>query len=309
MESLSEILSAQLKDNRWGDRYQKLIAAAEQDPDVVAFLQEHRTELTKEDIIRSASKLYEFVNFKRKLAAGEKTFMPGYYPYLTLSNHHIEVTYTPTKEFMAHQKQKEVQQRVRIISLPKSIRDAKLEDYDPEGREEIYTAALRFYQEFQDDPHVFHKGMYLEGNFGVGKTYLLGALANSLAEKGFSTTLVHFPSFAVKMKSSIGNNSTGQMIDSIKKAQILMLDDIGADQMSSWFRDDVLGVILQYRMQEELPTFFSSNLSLKQLEEEYLTINSRGEAEPLKAQRIMERIRFLADDYHVLGRNRRNKKM
>ena len=59
-------------------------------------------------------------------------------------------------------------------------------------------------------------------------------------------------------------------------------------------------------MQEELPTFFSSNLSLKQLEEEYLTVNSRGEAEPLKAKRIMERIRFLADDYHVVGRNRRN---
>lgn len=306
MESLSQILAAQLKDNKWGARYQKLITEAEHDPDVVAFLRKHQAELTNEDIIRSASKLYEYVNFKNKLAAGEKTFMPGYYPYLTLSNHHIEVTYTPTKEFLAQQKQKEVQQRVKIISLPKSIREAKLDEYEPEGREEIFGAALRFFQEFQAAPRAFHKGLYLEGSFGVGKTYLLGALANSLAEKGFSTTLVHFPSFAVKMKSSISNNTTGQMIDSIKKAPILMLDDIGADQMSSWFRDDVLGVILQYRMQEELPTFFSSNLSLAQLESEYLTVNSRGESEPLKAKRIMERIRFLADDYHVVGRNRRN---
>ncbi|WP_333589278.1 primosomal protein DnaI [Ligilactobacillus acidipiscis] len=306
MESLSQILAEQLKDNKWGPRYQKLITAAERDPDVVEFLKQHQGELTKDDIIRSASKLYEFVNFKSQLAAGEKTFMPGYYPYLTLSNHHIEVTYTPTKEFVAKQKQKEIKQRVKVISLPKSIRNAELSEYIPDGREEILDAALRFFQEFQKSPHEFHKGMYLEGSFGVGKTYLLGALANALAEKGYSTTLVHFPSFAVKMKSSISSNSTGELIDSVKKAPLLMLDDIGADQMSSWFRDDVLGVILQYRMQEELPTFFSSNLSLQQLEEEYLTVNSRGEAEPLKAKRIMERIRFLADDYHVVGRNRRN---
>lgn len=55
-----------------------------------------------------------------------------------------------------------------------------------------------------------------------------------------------------------------------------MIDDIGADSLSSWLRDDVLGVILQYRMQEELPTFFSSNLSLTQLEQQYLTVNNRG---------------------------------
>src|SRR5699024_6764564 len=196
----------------------QLINAAEKDPDDKAFLNEHQADLTKDDIIRSASKLYEYVNFKNKLAAGEKTFMPGYYPYLTLSNHHIEVTYTPTKEHIARQKQKEIKDRGKLISLPKSISNADLSDYTPDGREEILDAALRFFQGFQQSPHEFHKGLYLEGSFGVGKTYLLGALANALAEKGFSTTLVHFPSFAVKMKSSISSNSTGDLIDAVKQA-------------------------------------------------------------------------------------------
>ena len=35
-----------------------------------------------------------------------------------------------------------------------------------------------------------------------------------------------------------------------------MIDDIGAESMTSWIRDDVLSVILQYRMQEQLVTFF-----------------------------------------------------
>lgn len=85
-----------------------------------------------------------------------------------------------------------------------------------------------------------------------------------------------------------------------------MLDDIGADSMSSWIRDDVLGVVLQHRMQEQLPTFFSSNFSMKQLEEEHLRITQRGEDEPLKAKRIMERIRYLSKEVNMIGQNRRN---
>ena len=98
-----------------------------------------------------------------------------------------------------------------------------------------------------------------------------------------------------------------EKVDALKKDPVLMMDDIGADQLSSWFRDDVLGVILQYRMQEELPTFFSSNIALDDLEEFYLTQNTRGELEPLKAKRIMERIRFLVDEVVINGENRRNK--
>lgn len=49
--------------------------------------------------------------------------------------------------------------------------------------------------------------MYIQGSFGVGKTYLLGAIANGLAEEGFRSTMLHFPSFAVEIKNAIGTNS------------------------------------------------------------------------------------------------------
>ncbi len=41
---------------------------------------------------------------------------------------------------------------------------------------------------------------------------------------------------------------------------ILMLDDIGAEEITPWARDEVIGPLLHYRMVQELPTFFSSNL-------------------------------------------------
>ena len=55
-----------------------------------------------------------------------------------------------------------------------------------------------------------------------------------------------------------------ERFDMVKEANLLLLDDIGAEKLSDWARDEVLGVILQYRMEEHLPTFFTSNLSLNQ---------------------------------------------
>ena len=83
-----------------------------------------------------------------------------------------------------------------------------------------------------------------------------------------------------------------------------MLDDIGAETMTSWSRDEVLGPILQHRMADQLPTFFTSNFDYKQLEN-HLTFSQRGEREEVKAARIMERIKSLANPFLLKGDNRR----
>ena len=57
-------------------------------------------------------------------------------------------------------------------------------------------------------------------------------------------------------------------------------------------------------MQEELPTFFSSNFTMAELEA-HLAVDTQGNQEPLKAKRIMERIHFLAREVPVSGRNLR----
>lgn len=307
MENLGEELKRKMHKENLLPKYNQLIEKIKQDPDVIMFLKQHSHELNQADIERGISKLYEYVKNKENIKNGKEIAMPGYSPDLIVSGHRIEVVYIPTPELQARQKKRELQSRVKSVNMPKSIRIAQIEDYDQDKRQDVLEAALLFIANYESNNQIFHKGMYLEGNFGVGKTFLLAAIANKLAEKGFETTLVHFPSFAVEVKNSIGKNNTSDIVDEIKRAPILMLDDIGADQLSSWLRDDILGVILQYRMQEELPTFFSSNLSMQQLETEYLTINNRGEAEPLKAKRLMERIRFLATEYEITGRNRRLK--
>lgn len=309
MEDTGKKLSKRLVENKWEKKYKEIIEKSLKDDDVQLFLRENKDRLSHQEILKGASKLYEFVDLKQKIAEGKEVFAPGYSPQLTISDHHIEVTYVPTKKLIEERRLREINNRINIVNLPKSIRKATLENYyrDDDGRMIALKKAIEFVANYTETPNIFHKGLYLSGSFGVGKTYLLGAIANKLAEKGIKVTLVHMPSFAVEIKNSIGKNTTMEKVDALKKSPVLMMDDIGADQLSSWFRDDVLGVILQYRMQEELPTFFSSNIALDDLEEFYLTQNTRGELEPLKAKRIMERIRFLVDEVVINGENRRNK--
>lgn len=47
------------------------------------------------------------------------------------------------------------------------------------------------------------------------------------------------------MKQAIGKDQVAEKLDAVKRSPILMIDDIGADAMSSWIRDEVFGVILQ----------------------------------------------------------------
>lgn len=309
MKSIREQLGSMMNSNQMNDRFEEIIRnEVFKDPDVVKFLSENKSVLNKEAIERSAAKLYEFVVEKKKAATHNGELIPGYVPTLLINNKRVDVAYEPSSELINRQKQELVNQRINSMYMPKGIKTAKMENFQNDtGRKSALNLAYVFVEKFLESPNEFHQALYLHGEFGVGKTFLLGAIAHELSEQGHPSTLVHFPTFAVEMKNSIGQNTTEEKLNALKKSKILMVDDIGADSMSSWIRDDILGVILQYRMQEQLPTFFSSNFDMAQLEDEHLRVTQRGEVEPLKAKRIMERIKFLAREIEMTGDNRRHK--
>ena len=303
MQSLNKTLQELMRGQNIADNIQQTMKQVYADKDVQAFLNENRDRLSKEAIKRGQSKLYEFFHEKQLIEKGVPTVAPGYSPQLVISAGQIDVTYVPTKQLLERQRQRYIQRLVKNASYDDYYLN---EDTQTDTRTKAIQAAMDFTDNYQKDN--FQPGLYLYGKFGVGKTYLLGAIANELAKsKGIATTMVHFPSFAVEMRNSIKQNNTGEKLDAIKRAPILMLDDIGAGAMTTWIRDDVLGVILEYRMQEELPTFFSSNFSMDELQNNHLAINAQGDNEPLKAARIMERIKYLSREIEMEGKNLRDK--
>ena len=307
MESIGDYLNKMTNSHETRTEYENIINQILQDEEVVHFIQEHKEELTTDAVERSAANLYEFVLEKEKARKGKGQLMPGYVPKLLINNKMIEVTYVATAEHVQKRQEEELKRRIQSFYMPKDIKDATFDQFEmTHGRREALDKAIQFVESYVKTPDAFHKGLYLSGAFGVGKTYLLGAIAHELSTFGYPSTLVHYPTFATEMRSSVGQQTTGDKLQVYKETPILMLDDIGAEYATSWIRDDVLGVILQYRMQNELPTLFSSNFDMDRLENEHFRYNQRNDDELLKAKRILERIRFLTEEIEVVGKNRRN---
>ena len=145
------------------------------------------------------------------------------------------------------------------------------------------------------------KGLYLAGNFGCGKTYLISAMFNELAKKGVKSVTVYYPEFLRELKGRFGEDYN-EVFNKVRKAPLLLLDDIGAETVTNWNRDEILGSLLQYRMQEGLPTFFTSNNTIKELEEHLIGSDSEGR---VKSRRIIERIKYLTDEIIMVAENRR----
>ena len=277
-----------------------------EDEDVKAFLEQHKEELTPEAIRKGMSALLEFRMERDARKNNKEVKAPGLEPCLEVHNGFILVNYKRTEEAIREERERKRKRLIHSINMPKNIAEARFSDtaLTPE-RQEVIGELLKFINSYKPNSTEYQKGLYLAGPFGVGKTYMMGALANELSENGVETTLVNVPTYSAEIKQAIATNTVEAKLVSIKNTPILVLDDIGAEMNSAWFRDEVLMVILQHRMLQELPTFFTSNFTIDQLEAHFAHSN-KGDQELLKAKRLIERIRFLAKEYFVDGQNHRN---
>lgn len=272
------------------------------DPRVASFIQEHS--LSQNEIKRSLPKFNQFLVECRKVKEGDASYIAkGYEPILTMNEGYADVTYKETRQLKEQQEQQAIAKRINLVSLPQSYRKITFADIalDDVARVDTFESLVDFVANY---PSPDQKGLYIYGDMGVGKSFMLAAMAHELSEtKKVTTTIIHYPSFTIDVKNGIKDGSVKEQIDAVKQAEVLVLDDIGAEQFSSWIRDDVLQVILQHRMIEELPTFFTSNYSFADLEAKLS--NGRQGDETWQAKRVMERIRFLAKEIHLKGVNRR----
>lgn len=299
MESVGQTMSQMNRARQFN--YEDLVAQILADQEVAAFIKGRS--LSEQEIRRSISKFNQYISERNRFLLGDPDYIAkGYKPVLTMNEGYADVAYEETPELIEAQKRAAINQRLNLINLPSTLKEASLAkvDLDDKGRFMAFEELANFVAKYPD----YQKGIYLYGDFGVGKSYMMAALAHDLSEKRqASTTLLHFPSFVIDVKNAISSGLVKEMVDQVKKAEILILDDIGAEQMSAWVRDEVLQVILQHRMQENLPTFFTSNFNLKELEGHFSA--SRNGDETWQAKRLMERVKFLAKEIHLEGVNRR----
>ena len=200
---------------------------------------------------------------------------------------------------------KEVKYRdnLTIFDVPKSIKEASMKNIftNDKNRIPIIKELKNTITNLKNNND--SKGIYLHGNFGSGKTYLIAAAFNELAKHNIKSVIVHVPELLRSLKDSFSTNYS-ERFELLKKTPLLLLDDIGAEYLTEWGRDEVIEPILQYRMDEKLPTFFTSNFTLEELEKHFSITNNS--IDKVKSKRIIERIKQISVDVELLSKNLRN---
>ncbi|MGY0693109.1 primosomal protein DnaI [Virgibacillus sp. FSP13] len=309
MEPIQSSLKKWMQNNQnFQENYSKIKQEVLEDSEIKEFIALN-PQLTTKEINKNLMKLYESKTQSKqcdRCPSFDKciNMIKGYSPILAVENNEIHLSYEKCHRLVAHEKQKDQQNLIQSLYMPKEILNAEYENIEFDFARKD---AIRETSNFLDQVHVGipAKGIYFSGPFGVGKTYFLGAIANKLKEANISSMLIYMPEFVREMKGSIKDDSINKKIDYFKKTDVLMLDDIGAETQSAWFRDEILGSILQYRMMERLPVFFTSNYSIEQLGDQ-LAISNRGGVEKVKAGRIIERIKQVSKEVSMFGENRRD---
>lgn len=249
---------------------------------------------------RAVSELNNCENCKGLIMCKNKVVGCVYYP--EKDNDNLTFNYVACK-YKKEQIREQEKKKSHLYGSNDKLSDASLGEIftDDKKRVELIKWVTNFYHNFPNDL----KGLYLHGSFGSGKTYIISALLNELARKNYKTVIIYYPELLNILKSTFDSKDEyNEVFNEIKTSDVLLIDDIGAETVTNWSRDEVLGTILQYRMEQNLTTFFTSNLTIDELETHLSIV--KNNIDKVKARRIIERIKQLTTDIELISKNRRN---
>lgn len=132
-------------------------------------------------------------------------------------------------------------------------------------------------------------GYIIQGQPRAGKSTLAGFLIRNLAKNGFSCGYIHFPTFLLDLKNSFGEYGNDNHIESLRKLDYLVIDDLGGENVTPWSRDEILASIITYRMQNQKPVFFTSEYSKEDLIRLY-SLKAKDPRDRMKVERLINSI-------------------
>ncbi len=226
---------------------------------------------------------------------GKNNPVEGYYHEVRLDKKgNYEFYLLPCKNRLEDIKKNKIKERVdsRFSSNAYETQTMDLFRTDTIARKKAFKYITSFINDYSKTN--FMKGLYLHGSYGSGKTFLMSALANEMASLGYSVSIVFVPDLCRELKRLMFKDDSEDIINDLKNVDILILDDLGAENLTGYIRDDVLGPIINYRWSEKKPFFIASNFTTKELLE-HLSQTKEDQynksADYIKAARIFERIK------------------
>jgi DNA replication protein DnaC len=110
--------------------------------------------------------------------------------------------------------------------------------------------------------------LVLLGSYGCGKTHLAAAIANHREALGFPSLFVVVPDLLDYLRSTFNPASPvsyDRLFDEIRSANLLVLDDMGAQNATPWAREKLFQ-LLNHRYNAELATVITTSIDLAEID-------------------------------------------
>lgn len=191
-----------------------------------------------------------------------------------------------------------------ICDLPRSMETVSFYNISTDGEMSAYLKAFSTALDASGNG----EGLYLYGPMGMGKTYLAACACNEKARQGDKVAFVYWPDFVQRMASMVVSGEYRTEMERLKFARFAVIDDIGAESVTEWNRDQLLLPVLNARYEAGLTTWFTSNEDLKSLRDHF-RFSSKGDQADVKAERILDRIKALSKPEALTGKYRRGNRL
>lgn len=145
------------------------------------------------------------------------------------------------------------------VRVPRRYLNCHFNSYEPKTPSQ--TAAARYAMQFTQDFPAVDRGLLFMGSVGVGKTHLAVSILKGLTERGFSPLFYEFGSLLKEIQDSYNSytqTSELAVLSPVLRAEVLVLDELGASKPTDWVKD-TMAHIINSRYNDNKPTIFTTN--------------------------------------------------
>lgn len=159
--------------------------------------------------------------------------------------------------------------RLESSGIPSRFLTKDFTNFNAKGdrpRQQILQAANAYATGFsREEP----QGLILRGKTGSGKTHIAIAILKEVMKRGFSGYYANFNDLLSRMRDTYTPGTTpmteGLILGEVDKADMLVLDDLGAEALRDWMRDR-LYLIINRRYEGGKATIITTNCNEAELE-------------------------------------------
>ena len=184
--------------------------------------------------------------------------------YVYKDRNYITTRSEPCKEFI---KEMEIDSKYLAKDFPEEWKKSRLANLDfSENRRPLIKDFKEIVQKKK------FKWLFVKGNRKVGKSYVLVTLANEFIGLGLGKVAIIDAAKRLKSLADLSftdKEGFKKAIDLLSTVPLLVINEFGEEYRNEIVRDQVVIPILNARSHNELLTFFSSEFSIREIQELY----------------------------------------